>query len=1015
MSQEEHLIQLFNELSNQSSQNIGVVTNEIQEFMKNQDSIFLLYQISSTNDNPTIRRCSMIFMRQYLKPISDNVDKIESDKLTYLIPLKEKLLNMLVNEPIPQLKNSICDIIEVYAVIIISISTWPELYQFAINILQDSNQHLLALYLMYCIYPVYTLNMSEEDENIFFFPYSTLAVSSLMSENDEVRIQAIDCVSSIIWEIKSDDDVLQFPNLMEILKTASERAVLQYSNGIECAKLFSSLFETVFYDRFTQYNQYLPAFCEFALNVMQNPGISLDIKIKCHQILNEGPRVIPEYFTEKLNLYLSATLELSVNVCEYDREMPDYQFCHAFLCSLSSNLSDDDNENFYGTFIQYVNSLFQKSTPASIQVALFSLSCIVQACSDSILEEPDLIVEIMMKGIQSEDLFIIDASNDLLLSLIENVSACLSNNLDDIVKVYATKLNDLQFLQTLSSLLAYSDHPPSDLHPLINILLQLLSSQNNSINSFKSDIVQCIKNSISHASVDESLYQMIAPHLIALINQDPTLINDVFDCFGSLLVISPSSIMNDVQTIMQIVFANGTQNQGCANTLLAFIENLPISMAPFIDSTIQFCSSILSKDVNEFISNNDIFEINEDGDFDERLAKLANSRCPAIKMMSYLMPNETYVEYAVSMLKSILKREQFDSATSIVNSAQSLFQSKIDPSKLLSTLFYQLYNQEDSMIAAEMISAIDALISAYPSRYIAENAKEISQLILKTMNEDIFCFLTQESKQSVEEKIMQPLFMLLNHFIEALGPNFVELLPIFQEKLCGLSKGKSRNLRGYATEMLAQIAVTLQSLDILQVSLSSIMLNIKLKHVYLRINIFNAFRIVLRNMELWKEHEHLLAIINQIQNSAREVLLPILSSVVCGNSESKELFESAAALWARCVIAFNWSELSPKDAASVFSKVDSLFDNDDGKSVDLAELLFLYSNDQNSWNFVSPFAVKIAIRIFIQSEWNFQRTPKAILEFAKNILVNNEDTAKLILINVGFNERKQKIITDRLN
>ena len=89
MSQEEHLIQLFNELSNQSSQNIGVVTNEIQEFMKNQDSIFLLYQISSTNDNPTIRRCSMIFMRQYLKPISDNVDKIESDKLTYLIPLKE--------------------------------------------------------------------------------------------------------------------------------------------------------------------------------------------------------------------------------------------------------------------------------------------------------------------------------------------------------------------------------------------------------------------------------------------------------------------------------------------------------------------------------------------------------------------------------------------------------------------------------------------------------------------------------------------------------------------------------------------------------------------------------------------------------------------------------------------------------------------------------------------------------------------------------------------------------------
>ena len=321
------------------------------------------------------------------------------------------------------------------------------------------------------------------------------------------------------------------------------------------------LFEAIFYDRFDQYNNFLPAFCEFALNVIRNPQIPLGIKIKCHQIMNEGPRVLPEYFTEKLDLYLSATLELSVIACESDREMTDYQFCDTFLSLLSSNSLD--NDAFYGTFIQYINSIFQRNTPASIQVCLFALTCIVPSCSDAILEEPDMIVSITMKGIQSTDELILRSSNDLLSSLVRNASTCLSNYLDDIVKFYSTKLCDVQFLQTLSTLLAYSDHQPSTLKPLIQILIQMLISDNNQIKSFRPEIIQCLRNSISHADLDETIYQQISRPLIALANQDPSLLNDVFSCFGPLLNTSPSSIMSDVQTIMGIVFAKGSQNSGC--------------------------------------------------------------------------------------------------------------------------------------------------------------------------------------------------------------------------------------------------------------------------------------------------------------------------------------------------------------------------------------------------------------------------------------------------------------------
>lgn len=1031
MSEEEHLIQMFIALNDPNIQDLSEITSQILEFLDNPESIFLLLQISSSHNDRRVRHAAMVFSRKYLMSISKQVSlkvsepSLEAGQLEYLLPLKEGLLNMLIEEPEIALKISICDIIESYAEIIISISTWPEISHFAMNLIQDPNQTLIALHLLLRIY----MTIPEDEKKAFFLPYAELSLNSLLSESDDIRIQAIDCLTDVLFEHidgneeeEGEGDILEIPNLIETLKNACERAI-QYDNDDEMSRIFGNLFRCIFYDRYSQFDDELPSFCEFALNVIQNPEISLDTKIKCHQIIDEGPRVIPEYFAENLVSYLRTSIELSVSVCENAPEMLDYQFNGEFLSYLAQYSSDVDE--FYSTIIECVKELFESDSPASIPVALFSLSCIVNDCADSILEEPELIVDVTMKGLQSEEPTIMISANALLQSLIEDSSSCLSNYIDDIVKIYAPNLFNLSFLQTLSDLLRTADHQPTELIPLIHLLLGMLNQQEDSDDNFKSDIIKCINSSICHAEVDESLYQEIAPTLIEIVEQDHSLITDVFDCFGSLLVTSPTSIMNDIQSIMEIVFTNGEQSVGCANTLLSFIENYPISMEPFYENTIQLCQSILSNDYNEFIQNTRIdFEedANDDDDdnendgkgseFSKKAAFLGKQRGAAIKMIAYLNPNEDYINIVINMLKSISMIEQSDACISIDISATTLFKTKSDPSLILSTLFVQLYEQENVAVAADFVQAINALISAYPSHYIIENSEEISKLILASINGELKCF----SESNADEKIMQPIFLLFDHFVETVGENFSDMLPYFQERLFELTKGQARNLRGYAALILTRISIVLQNADLLQLSFSSILMNARLKHMFLRINIFNAFRLALRNCEMWQGNQQLVELAGQIYNSIQPPLIEILGSVISGNNESKDLFEAAAALWARCMIVYDWSDFQDIRPDLVFQKVETVLDNDNGKCVDLASLLLAFSTKEDAWSQVESVAVKIAIRVFAQNEWDFQTTPQDVAEFCKNVLLgSDEDVAGVIASCVGSNERVQKTITDRLS
>ena len=975
-----HLSSLFSELANPASANVNAVGAEIQNFLKDPSSIFLLIQIASTNSDARLRHYSLVFARQYLNEVYSCVkEDISIDNIPDLSQLKNQLLQMVSNEPIIQLKLAICDVIELLSCILSQVHEWSELISFSFNLMnnnESSDNLLVGLYLMDAIYET----ISDEVQQSLFISYSTIIINALMSPVLEVRLQSINCLENFIFCISDDDDILKIPNLIENLKVAAERAVFQYSNEEECARLFG-LLEIVFFDRFSHFNDFAPFFCEFAINIASNQQVPIPIRIKCFQVLDTAPNFLGEYFQENLNQYIQRTILLSYEICNQERDMTEYQFCDAFLSSLSSNV-DDPNE-FFSLMMQYIGNLLEGNNIAGTQVALFILASIVPNCTDAILESPETIVDLAIKGFQTSDEFILYAANDLLLALAEDVSSCLANYLDILVELLSNKISNVLFLKTLEVILSKSDRPTTHLQSLINLLLQMLNSNLD----FKNEIIKCIGISVSKSGINENLYQIIAPPLKALFSQDESLIGTIFSCLGSLLQVSPMSLANDISNFIPLVLTPNSSQLSRASALLDFIEKLPISMEPFAPQALEFCKAIFSIPL-------------EPGSSEE--VEIVEARCAAIQCIAYLNPDSDFAQQAVKMLHSIYMREQNGAAISFSIAAPHLRMMKVDPSAILGALFSEFYRQEDPSIASNIINAITQISSSYSPNYIIENSNFYYSLLIETLDKKITCFSNLESRSACEHQIMPSILSLFEHFIQIVGTNFAQQLSSFQSKLINISQGNSKYLRGVAILFLADIAIVLNSPDILQITASMITINLKIKHALLRVNVFNALRILLRS------GPEVIQIFSSQQQLIKNIIAPIIQS---DTTETKELLESAIALWARCIISFEW-QVSPSDIALVLSKVSVIYDDDNGKCVDYSELLLLYSRE--SWDIISEAATRIAIRSFSQDNWTFNHIPPKITEFLKSILMKNDQIINIIQVNTSFNQRIQKIIFDRL-
>ncbi|KAH0790544.1 hypothetical protein GPJ56_005533 [Histomonas meleagridis] len=593
---------------------------------------------------------------------------------------------MIPKEPNAQLQRAICDVIDVFATIVIQYSTWPELPIFCFNLILHSNFNATGLYLLNCIYQA----LPDEEQQKYFVEYGNITTTAIVSEDIDMRIQGIKALDTITPLIVNPDDIIQIPNLVASLTTAAQTAVYKTQDGNECALLFGTLSDVLF-DRFPVLIEVSPSFCDFALSLTDNKAIPLTIRICVQQILDDAPKFIPNYFEAHLQEFIQRTITLSIEACSLEREMNTYMFPQRFFEVLSSNV---DQYLCYEVVIQCVASLIKANNPIILQVAIYVLSCFIENCSDALADSPTDVINLALSGLDSNDILVSLSAAELIIQISQYASACISSNLDNFVRILIPKMIQYNFLEALNSILINSEQVTIYLQQLIECCVQLLSSNFE----FKEEVIECIINSLTNCDINEELYSVIAPTLINLMIQDNSLIEVIYQCFGVLSNTSPRSIINNLNEITQIMFNSGISQLGALPALLSFIEKFPISMQPFKDQSIQLSVTVLETD----------FE-----NIDEEI--VSNARAASIQILSYLCPtNLHFVEILAKMIPSISNKDKQSSAIAFSNAIPMLsLHTTLDPTPFLLEYLNELPDLEEPESVMYNIETIISIISYF--------------------------------------------------------------------------------------------------------------------------------------------------------------------------------------------------------------------------------------------------------------------------------------------------------------
>lgn len=679
----ERLCNLFQELLFPQAESIEDVTNEIVEILKNFSSIFLLVEIARTNQNPSIRNAALIFAYKFFCNNMDESDSITNDYVNELEKLKPIFFELLTRETKANIQYSICNLISIYGEFLSNFVEWKELFEFCIQLL-EKNQIQIGLYL---INLVYSDLFNDYERKQIFNSYSELCKAALCSDNQDLIMLACDGIETIVFSFEEDDEILQFPNLIESIQIAMNNCVFKTKNETVCSYLFGFISD-LFSDRFRILDQYLPKLCEFVISLIDQ-DLPIQIRISTIQVLDKAPRFIPDFFAQNFEFILQKIIGFIIESSLYDREQKLYQSSEVFLHSLSSSI---DPSIVFSYLYPVSEELMASGKPHKQQISLFISTSIYGKCHEYFKDVIPNIIPMICNAIASEDMNIMECGFEFLLKIIKYTPSYINQYLDKITNSLMSKLPLLISINTLDYLFKNSEKETTYLPELLEYFIQLLHQNFDQ----KDSIISCITSLISHSNTNEKLYSILVPNLISSLNEDPNLMKSIFNCFGTLSKISPESFLQNKESILSIIDQPNISINDILPGLYKMIKYNHKSME---------CQTIIDF-LHRILSNDDFEEIDT-----------AISRSYSIKCLSYFQPDEIFYNHINRYIHSIYPFEQIANTKAFCNSYPIL--SKI-PNLDLSTLIQgiineiaQLYDEEDIEKMKNCLKTIGIKVGIY--------------------------------------------------------------------------------------------------------------------------------------------------------------------------------------------------------------------------------------------------------------------------------------------------------------
>jgi len=974
--------------------------NELIDIINNYDNIPIILEVASTHNDKRIRKTCLVYLRRIFKNINSSK---RIDIIMFYLP---SIFNLYNSEKSKNNIDQITNLLEIICSQVVEESDPIEFQEIGEDLISKKSSLRSGLYYYSLIYECFSTEKQEE----LLVPLGDLCIELLSSSNKKIRMNAVSLLETILFAIEDPEMIEKLPNLPEAVKNLVSNSINIYQDESECALVFSVL-EFLLFDRFDFFSDLRIYFLEYVCSIANSCTIPLQIRVLSQQILDSASSFCIDYYMEHYCEYIESSLMLSLECINKSRNESLFRFPSTFLCSLSMILDPYDS---YCKYIELVHELIVSDDLERQQIALFFLSCVVEGCSDAIVDDPSFLLDLIINGLQVDNFDVVSEANELLSSVILHSPSILSLCHESLVNLLVARASDVRFLVTLEALLFAIDRPLSNVNELIDFLVQFLEKECD----FQDNVIRCISGAVSHYSgVNEDFYTVVGPYIEPLIGESGTLSAAAFECIGYMCSVCPQSVHDRIDLLIpSIINVLSSQDvsscRNVAGALKQLLKVFPGSIEHWVDDMVDLLLSILDlpipnrqieldEDNEPTEEERDALDATERAFFEMRSAAIV-SLSIIVELMSERIKGKLSVIYKkmYKMLKSGYLLDEMSAAVAIKHSIPVLYSYELDPQHLLEGLVKLITNQAMSVQGSiQLFRLLSHLLSSLDPVFTHNNSDVVGELLVSCIHEDLEIIKENGGLKSIETTLAPTIFECIHRFILLMGDQFDFLKTTFTEPLVELINGRSKTISGFAIRILSTISNTLLDFGLYSECFEPAFLGINSNHVGFRASCINALCFLSRTN---KDHfrSYSLQVIDMIH--------PLISQ----KEQSLIVYESALALWSTIHIVYRENVSSDK-IINAFSPLVIRGNKSSDHIVAWARMV-TYAVTQLGFGDLNTIH-KLAVIVLSSSDFELSRIGQEPLELFKQSLLDSESPEEKISSLIMFNQRKTKIIISRIN
>lgn len=545
-----------------SENTVNIATNELMDLFEQPETIF--------DHISLIKKCENIIIRKYASLMLSKLFKAHLQALSFdkVLLIQQSLLELIANDSDLYVRYFLCDSITIFLSVAentpdlwTSFSAneqpWLNIFDLANQLVKTQDFLSTGLYLWRNIYSLFPYSGSNE----LLFALLSIITTSLSSSLENDRLQALNLLDHLRGCIP---DQLGSESQATVVQTCLQSLLdeLNYSIyiGYEDKEILLAIKVVAgFLDNpppFLEF-EHLSIFFELAFTVLTEKTIPMNTRFMVHRIIESSVDMIVDNYRDRLNTLIQISVELSLEVCDSQRDDTSYEFPFSFFYTIV-DAYDSETEGIFELFLSAANALIQdgETTPAERQVALLIITSIVEGTQEIISERINDLIQFILQIADFDDQYVFSSFCDTLNELIQYVPVPISLYIEEIssfvLQNVAKYTNDAVML--LDNLFSKCERAPKDAEPVFNELNSLINQSSTHSDQVEM-IISCILSLLLQLDSPEEYVSSFLPTLNKIYLSKTELKDVVFNFYGSIVSIAPNVVKNDLLNLTKSILS----------------------------------------------------------------------------------------------------------------------------------------------------------------------------------------------------------------------------------------------------------------------------------------------------------------------------------------------------------------------------------------------------------------------------------------------------------------------------